>query len=158
MKADAAQVHIRRMCEADLDQVMAIAAGLKEAPHWPRGAYVAGLDKRGTPRRIALVAEEAEAAIVVGFAVASLLPPQAELESIGVLAGEQRRGIGQKLFSVLVDELRAAAASEFLLEVRSSNQAALNFYRSQGWSEIGCRPRYYADPEEDAVLMSLILG
>jgi ribosomal-protein-alanine N-acetyltransferase len=90
--------------------------------------------------------------------VASLLPPQAELESIGVLAGEQRRGIGQKLFSVLVDELRAAAASEFLLEVRSSNQAALNFYRSQGWSEIGCRPRYYADPEEDAVLMSLILG
>jgi len=27
-----------------------------------------------------------------------------------------------------------------------------------GWHEAGMRPRYYAEPEEDAVLMSLALG
>jgi ribosomal protein S18 acetylase RimI-like enzyme len=46
---------------------------------------------------------------------------------------------------------------EVLLEVRASNQRARDFYRSLGWNETGIRPRYYADPEEDAVLMSLKL-
>ena len=46
---------------------------------------------------------------------------------------------------------------EVLLEVRASNQRALDFYRSLGWEETGRRPRYYADPEEDAVLMGLKL-
>jgi ribosomal protein S18 acetylase RimI-like enzyme len=53
--------------------------------------------------------------------------------------------------------LRTAGVREFILEVRASNQRALGFYRSLGWSETGRRPRYYADPEEDAVLMSLEL-
>jgi ribosomal-protein-alanine N-acetyltransferase len=87
-----------------------------------------------------------------------VLPPQAELETISVLAREQRRGIGRRLFFALVDELRAVGVSEFILEVRTSNRTALGFYRSLGWREAGRRPRYYADPEEDAVLMSLGLG
>jgi ribosomal-protein-alanine N-acetyltransferase len=57
----------------------------------------------------------------------------------------------------MAEELRVAGVREVLLEVRSSNQRALGFYRSLGWSETGRRPRYYADPEEDAVLMSLKL-
>jgi ribosomal-protein-alanine N-acetyltransferase len=146
------------MRAADLEQVMAIAASLKDASQWPRAAYVSALNPDSMPRRIALVAEELGSGAVAGFAVASFLAPQAELETIAVLAGEQRRGIGRKLFFALVDELRGAGASEFLLEVRASNQRALGFYRSLGWSEAGRRPRYYADPEEDAVLMSLGLG
>ncbi len=43
MKESAAQVRVRRMSEADLDQVMGIAAELKDAPHWPRAGYVAAL-------------------------------------------------------------------------------------------------------------------
>lgn len=158
MTAEAAALRIRRMRAADLEQVMAIAASLKGAPQWPRAAYVSALGKDSTPRRIALVAEEPGSGALAGFAVASFLAPQAELETIAVSAEEQRRGIGRKLFFALVDELRAAAASEFLLEVRASNQRALGFYCSLGWNEAGRRPRYYADPEEDAVLMSLGLG
>src|ERR1039458_3282156 len=104
-----------------------MAGSLKDAPQWPRTAYVSALDNDSTPRRIALVAEEPDGSTMAGFAVASFLPPQAELETIAVLAADQRRGIGRKLFSFLVDELRAASASEFLLEVRASNQKALGF-------------------------------
>jgi ribosomal-protein-alanine acetyltransferase len=158
MTAEVAALPIRRMRATDLEQVMAIAASFKDAPQWPRAAYLSALDTDSTPRRIALVAEKPDGSAVAGFAVASFLPPQAELETIAVLAADQRRGIGRKLFFALVDELRAASASEFLLEVRASNQKALGFYRSLGWIEAGRRPRYYADPEEDAVLMSLALG
>lgn len=148
---------IRRMRAGDLDQVMAIAGSLSQTPHWTQSAYLVALDPHASPRRIALVAEDPVAG-VVAFAVASLLAPQAELETIAVAPSSQRRGLARKLLSALVGELSAAAAVEFLLEVRFSNHAALALYRSLGWRETGLRPRYYSDPEEDAVLMSLGLG
>ncbi len=149
---------VRRMRAEDLAQVMAMAKSLKDAPQWPQQAYFAIFDPTSAPRRVAVVAANLNSGDVLGFAVAGLLPPQAELESIAVRADMQRRGIGAKLLGELADELRAAATSEILLEVRASNRAGLAFYRSLGWNQVGLRPRYYADPEEDAVLMSLSLG
>jgi [ribosomal protein S18]-alanine N-acetyltransferase len=157
MKAGAA-VHVRRMRESDLDRVMAIAASLKDAPHWKREAYLAALDAGRTPHRIALVAEGKAAESLSGFAVASVVTPQAELESIAVAAAAQGQGIGGALLQALAAELRKGGIVEVLLEVRASNGNALGFYRNLGWSETGRRPRYYADPEEDAVLMSWTLG
>ena len=149
---------MRRMRVEDVDQVVAIAAGLKDAPHWPRPVYVAALDPAATPRRVALIAASETSGAVAGFVIASVLQPQAELETIAVRPEAQRQGIGSGLFSILVDELKAAAVSEILLEVRQSNCAGLAFYGSLGWRPMGTRPRYYTDPEEDAILMSLALG
>jgi ribosomal-protein-alanine N-acetyltransferase len=149
---------VRRMRVEDIDQVMAIAAGLKDAPHWSRLVYDAALDPSAIPRRIALIAANEISGIVAGFAVASILVPQAELELIAVRADAQRQGIGSKLCKFLVDELKAVAVNEILLEVRASNRAARALYESLGWQPTGSRPRYYADPEEDAILMSLALG
>jgi ribosomal-protein-alanine N-acetyltransferase len=145
------------MCETDLKEVMELAGSLKEAPRWPRAAYAAALDRDAVPERIALVAAAAEPGRVMGFAVARLLPPQAELETIGVAAEGQRQATGRRLMDEMVEKLKLAGVREAILEVRASNQKALGFYRSLGWSETGRRPRYYADPEEDAVLMSLEL-
>ena len=91
------------MTAADLTRVLEIAAGLPESPHWPESAYLDALNPESTPRRIALVAAGLEE--VDGFTVASLLPPQAELESIAVAAGSQRRGLGRTLFDALVKDL-----------------------------------------------------
>jgi ribosomal-protein-alanine N-acetyltransferase len=146
------------MCGADLKEVMEIAGNLKEAPQWPRAAYLAALDRETVPRRIALVSQEAEPLRVTGFAVASLLAAQSELETIAVAAREQRHGAGRRLLDEMVDQLKLAGVREAVLEVRASNHAALGFYRATGWSETGRRPRYYADPIEDAVLLRLRLG
>jgi ribosomal-protein-alanine N-acetyltransferase len=149
------------MTAADLDRVIEIELHLKQAPHWPRMAYVAALNTKNVPRRIALVAEEAKTGAVAGFAVASLrtgsLPLQAELETIAVAAHFQRRGVARQLLSVLAEELRLEQVNAVLLEVRASNDTALALYRSLGFAEAGRRPRYYADPVEDAVLMLLAL-
>jgi len=143
------------MIPADLDRVLAIAANLPTAPHWPRSAYQAALAPEAAPRRTALVAEDA--GFVEGFAVASLLPPQAELELIAVAAAAQRRGMASQLFLALAAELRAAQLAEIILEVRPSNQPALDFYRRMGLLVSGHRTRYYQNPEEDAILMRLSL-
>jgi ribosomal-protein-alanine N-acetyltransferase len=153
MASLAENTQIRRMTVADLPRVMEIATSLPQSPHWPESAYLDALNPESTPRRIALVA--VDSGNVHGFAVASLLPPQAELESIAVAAGSQRLGLGRLLFEGLVNELRASGALEIVLEVRESNHAAIAFYRSAGLGQTGLRPTYYADPVEDAVLMQL---
>ena len=157
MPGSAAPMTIRKMVAVDLEQVMAIAAGLRDAPHWPQSAYITALDPTSTPRRIALVAVNEQSGRMAGFAVASLHPPQAELESIAVREEVHRQGIGSRLLAQLEDELRAAAVSELLLEVRDSNHTATAFYRVLGWKQSGLRSRYYADPEEDAIVMSHLI-
>jgi ribosomal-protein-alanine N-acetyltransferase len=160
---------IRRMTPADIDRVMEIAENVKEAPQWPRSAYLAALASQVGPPRIALVAEAPgnsteppsdsssppEWGAVAGFAVASLLPPEAELESIAVAPAFQRRGLARRLFDALAEELRPAGITEVILELRASNRTALDFYRVLGFVQTGRRPRYYHDPIEDALLMRL---
>jgi ribosomal-protein-alanine N-acetyltransferase len=148
---------IRRMTPADLDRVIEIAESLKDAPRWPRSAYLAAMDPEAAPIRIALAAEYPGSGALAGFAVASLLPPQAELETIAVASQLQRRGLARQLFAALAAELRTAMVIEIILEVRVSNQPALGLYRRLGFVETGRRPSYYHDPVEDAVLMRLRL-
>ena len=145
---------IRPMTPAVLDRVMAIAGSLQDAPHWPLAAYQAALHPQSVPRRIALAAEDAVAGGVVGFAVAIVVGPKADLETIAVAADGQRRGVGAGLLAALVEELKLAQVDEVLLEVRASNGQALAFYRRRGFSQTGRRPRYYADPVEDALLLA----
>jgi ribosomal-protein-alanine N-acetyltransferase len=158
MNSPFSAVCVRRMMLADLDSVIEIAESLKEAPHWPRSAYQEAVNCGGAARRrIALVAENHGSKIVTGFVVASLLAPQAELESIAVVRAAQRHGLARRLFASLAAELARAEITEILLEVRPSNGSALGLYRRLGFAETGRRPRYYLDPAEDAVLMRLEL-
>jgi ribosomal-protein-alanine N-acetyltransferase len=110
-----------------------------------------------TCEAIETTCEAIESGEVVGFAVASLTPPQAELEIIGVAPAVQRRGRARQIFGELAAELGAAQVAEVYLEVRASNQPALELYRRLGFMVAGRRPRYYHDPIEDAVLMRLRL-
>jgi ribosomal-protein-alanine N-acetyltransferase len=150
-------VRVRRMTPADLDSVIEIAGSLKEAPCWPRSAYLDAVDTEAACRRIALVAEEPGSGNLAGFAVASLLAPQAELEMIAVAPAAQRHGLARQIFAALTVELASAGISEIMLEARASNAAALGLYRRLGFAETGRRPRYYHDSVEDAVLMRLQL-
>jgi ribosomal-protein-alanine N-acetyltransferase len=157
MNSPAAGMNVRRMTADDLEQVMAMAGNLKDVPHWPRAAYLDALDPESKPCRIALVAADMETGALVGTAVASLVAPQAELESIAVAVPSQRNGVGRRLLAAMTEELRLVGVQEVILEVRASNQTARGFYRGLGFSETGRRQLYYADPVEDAVLMVLRL-
>jgi ribosomal-protein-alanine N-acetyltransferase len=159
-------VEIRRMAVGDLDHVLTLAESLPQGPHWPRSAYLNAINSQfeleSTPHRIALVVGASWADLqpgsILGFVVTSVLPPQAELETIAVAPKSQRHGLGKLLFRAVAAELKAAGVSELLLEVRASNRPALAFYRTLGFAETGLRPSYYADPIEDAILMRLPLA
>ena len=48
---------------------------------------------------------------------------------------------------------RAQGSPRAHLEVRASNAAAIELYRSFGFVATGARPGYYSDDREDAVIM-----
>ncbi len=152
---------VRQMCGMDLDAVMEITARLKELPQWTRANYQAALNADAAPRRIALVAIGPELEFrLMGFVVASLIPPQAELEIIAVDTHFQRCGLALRLFVELAGRLAPAEVTEVILEVRASNQPSLGLYRRLGFVETGRRPGYYTnppEPPEDAILMRLEL-
>lgn len=148
-------IKIRPMIAADVEAVVKIAANLKEAPQWQFDTYARALDRAGLPRRIALTAEHQTSGRAVGFVVVSLVPPEAELETIAVAGEFQRFGIARRLFGEMIRMLRETGTSRVTLEVRVANRAALTFYSSLGFAEVGRRTRYYANPVEEAVLMAL---
>ena len=148
-------VEIRPMRAADIAQAMEIAAGLKELAPWTPAQWAEAVSSQGAGRRSALVAVAAGA--VVGFALAAVAAPEAELESIAVERARQGQGVGRRLWAALLAGFRAAAVTDVFLEVRASNRQALRFYRALGFVQTGRRPRYYVDPVEDAALLRLRL-
>ena len=158
MSFNAAPIQVRPLAVPDLDHLLGMVELLDEAPHWSRGQFENLLLADSSRPRLALVACDARSGEVLGFVVAGLVPPEAELESIAVASSVQRRGIGRRLLASLVTRLRTSGILQLHLEVRASNQTALRFYSAQNFNQTGVRPRYYTDPEEDAVLMTLRLA
>lgn len=157
MSSGKADVPVRPMRVSDLARVIEIEQDLKDAAHWTRLAWGRVLDPKAARRRVAVVAEDPGSGGVIGFVVAAVTPPEAELESIAVAPEWQRQGVARRLFDGLADELRRAEVWEVFLEMRSSSRAAFGLYSTLGFAVSGRRARYYANPEEDAVLMHLRL-
>jgi ribosomal-protein-alanine acetyltransferase len=157
-------VQLLHATAAHLDAILALERATQYAPHWPPAAYSAIIAPDGSaPRRCLIVAEVGET--LVGFAVGLMHPAPdpdcgvriAELESVGVTASARRAGIGRALCGAVFEWCRAQGATEIVLEVRASNQAANSLYAKLGFTQTGRRPHYYRDPEDDALAMRLEL-
>jgi len=150
-----ASVEVRTMTVSDLATVMEIADSLPDAPHWPRLTWLEVLEPGRMPLRLALVVADKQANALLGFAVVTLVPPQAELEVIAIASLHQRQGFGRLLLASLVETAKPLGITELQLEVRDSNLAAIGFYHRLGFAQTGKRAGYYADPAGDAILMDL---
>src|SRR5579884_708763 len=138
---------VRRMEGRDIDAVLKLERNVPEAPHWKRAAYEG---------RTGFVAESGGQ--LIGFAMGRLVADVCELESIVVAVEARGQGVGKALFRAVVEWAQSCNALRLELEVRASNIRAVSIYRSAGMQSEGVRPKYYASPEEDAILMGMSLG
>jgi ribosomal-protein-alanine N-acetyltransferase len=155
---------VRRAQPADLDPILAIAAASPEAPQWQPAGYTPYLMRDSTHPsllRTAIVAASEEK--IQGFAAATLLleadSPGAkslcQLDSIAVLPEARRQTIATSLLRNVLERAAAHHAHHFSLEVRAGNTPAIRLYERQGLRPEGRRPRYYAHPEEDALILGM---
>ena len=95
---------------------------------------------------------------IAAWAVVMTVLDEAELLIIGVRPDMQRQGLGSKLLSFVLGELRGKTVL-MNLEVRAGNLPAIGLYKRFGFLQTGIRRGYYpgenGSGREDALHMSL---
>lgn len=104
-----------------------------------------------SPNVVVLVARHRNQ--LVGFAIMEFFGEHAHLYLLGIQPSYQRTGLGRRLLHWLEESALTAGTPIIYLEVRASNQVALQFYRSLEYREIA-RVRQYYGGRECAVRMA----
>ena len=71
-----------------------------------------------------------------------------EILAIATVKEYRNKGIAQEL-------LNKIKTKDIFLEVRKSNEKAINFYKKNNFKQISIRKGYYSDPTEDAIIMKM---
>ena len=90
---------------------------------------------------------------VAGYVGSQTVMGEADMMNIAVLPDYRRQGVAQQLVLVLINKLKAMDAYRLTLEVRASNAPAIELYDKLGFVQVGCRPNYYSNPKEDALIL-----
>ncbi|MBK5220454.1 MAG: ribosomal protein S18-alanine N-acetyltransferase [Thermoleophilia bacterium] len=141
------EVRVRRLAYSDLPAVIAIERRSFPTP-WSLAMFVLELSK---PSGICLAAHAGDD--LLGYVVCSRYDQVWHLMNIAVSADHRRSGVAGQLMRRLFDDARGVLP--FTLEVRVSNQGAIEMYERFGFRSAGVRPRYYHDNGEDALIMWL---
>lgn len=148
------------MTEHDLIEVVEIeeSSGLSR---WGWEAYYGELAR--PDETIMLVARPgfmhpaAERFRVLGFIATRRTADELHINNMAVRDGWRQEGIGSQLLSAALEEGSRRGVSRSFLEVRASNEPAQTLYAKFGFHATGKRPGYYADPREDALVMTATL-
>jgi [ribosomal protein S18]-alanine N-acetyltransferase len=140
-------LNIRSIESCDIEAILAIQSVCPEIAQWTISDYarvaqgeMAGWVCQGEPD-------------ILGFLVARPSGSDIEILNLAVRRDTRRLGIGASLVREAFEWGRAEHAERAIIEVRASNVAALAFYERFGFRVAGRRPRYYAAPVEDALLL-----
>jgi len=118
---------------------------------WPLWDLVGVLTFPNIVRLRAMAGEQ-----MIGFIACDLRPSErlAWIATIGVLTEYRGRGIGRALLQACEQRL---ALPRVRLNVRISNQVAIQLYQTSGYERAGIWPAYYQDGE-DALIMEKALS
>jgi len=149
----AVEARFEPLSEARLDAVLAIEQTAYAQP-WSRGNFTDSL-KAGYQAQL-LLADDA----ILGYFIAMKGVDEVHLLNITVAPDHQGQGWGRVMLDALAIWSRGQGAQWLWLEVRVSNQRALQIYERHGYRRVGERKGYYPaghGRREDAVVMSLRL-
>jgi len=139
-------LQIRALTYGDLPALAAIERRAFPTP-WSIAMFVLELSK---PTGVCLAAlREGE---LVGYTICSRYDTVWHVMNIAVDPSARRQGIASALLAGLYRRAGERDA-QFTLEVRRSNQAAIDLYERDGFRVAGLRRRYYQDNGEDALIM-----
>ena len=101
-----------------------------------------------------LVAEEPETKQVLGYAGVLVMADEGYITNVAVFPEYRRQRIAAQIIKVFCDFAQGNHLAFLTLEVRPTNTAAIELYRSFGFEEVGRRKNYYDLPKEDALILT----
>ena len=90
---------------------------------------------------------------VIGHAGIMYVGNDGHVTTVAVDPQWQGRGVATRLMSALCEHALTRSISALTLEVRVGNERAISLYRRFGFAPAGVRKNYYAEVNEDALVM-----
>ena len=140
-------INIQKATEDDIPRILEIEQE-SNSPPWTHGALLNELYKTDSYFIIAV-----NNVNIIGFAILSKTGDDGELLKIAVDKFARKTGIGNLLIKAIIDYATENELESIFLEVRISNEPALNLYKKHGFKPVRTRKNYYTDPVEDALNM-----
>jgi ribosomal-protein-alanine N-acetyltransferase len=146
------EFEIEPMRLGDLDAVMEIEKASFRSP-WSGQVFLEEMSRDWA--HVDVVRDQDRRA--VAFGNYWLVADEVHLLNIATHAEHRRQGHASRLLAHVIEFGRGRGCRVVTLEVRRSNAAAIRLYRRFGFRAVGVRPNYYAEDQEDAVVMLLDL-
>ena len=135
----------------DLDEVARIESESFPAP-WKRDFFESELSEPYRYARV-LSSQDGSLPLVGGYLFAVSLYEEFHINKIATDRRLRQQGWGRTLLEDALARARSMGSTAITLEVRVSNAAARQFYKSYGFAEAYCRRAYYQDGEDALVLV-----
>ena len=142
-------VELRKLELRDLDAIERIERESYPTP-WSRSMFASELAK---PSSLSLGAFDAEGGDLVGYLIISRYVDAWHVMNVAVTPRFRRRGIARLLLDRLFEVTATDERRGYTLEVRVSNEGAIELYGKLGFKPRGVRRGYYTDNREDALIM-----
>ena len=142
-------IEYRTLKLRDLNSIEEIERSSYPTP-WSRSMFAGELSK---PSSICLGAIDTERNELVGYLIISRYVDAWHVMNVAVADSYRRCGIASGLMERLFEDTSRDGRRGYTLEVRVSNEAAIQLYEKLGFKARGIRRGYYTDNREDALIM-----
>lgn len=145
--AEELSVRVRRFRAEDAEAIGRLEAQCFTMPWSAKAFRELTLDAQS----VGLVAEMDDQ--IVGFCSVTNVSGEGDVNNVAVAPEFQGRGIATSMLKELIRQGEMLGITDFTLEVRAGNAAAIHLYEKLGFVSEGIRPRFYEKPTEDAEIM-----
>ena len=118
------------------------------------------MDALDNPAALFLVDEQevanttgAVSRMIAGYIGMYIALDEGEITNVAVFEPLRKQGTGSRLVQAMIQEARQRAVTRIVLEVRCSNEPAIQLYGKYGFLKVGVRKGFYEAPREDADIM-----
>lgn len=146
------QITIAPMELWDIDGVMEIEYASFAIP-WSREAFEEELTNN--KHAVYIVAKQDNK--VIGYGGMWKVLEEGHITNIAVHPDFRRMRVGYAIVEALTQIAKNKGIGSMTLEVRENNIAAQGLYRKFGFEVVGRRKKYYADNNEDALIMTMVM-
>lgn len=143
------KMFIRDMAEADVGEVYTIENETFSDP-WSKTSFRESISEPSNHYLVAIAEGR-----VVGYCGYWGVAGEGYIYNVAVKASFRRQGIGLSMLKELIVQAICRGISSLTLEVRRSNEEAIQLYKRLGFAEAGVRKDFYTKPSEDAIIMWL---
>ena len=147
MKLNKEEICIRRLAPEEALKAAELEAECFSMP-WSSAAFEKLAGGKGSICLAVFLKEQ-----LIGCCSVMNLAGDGEINNVAVREAYRGQGIASAMLLELVRQGEEMGITDFTLEVRKGNAAAIHLYEKAGFRSEGIRPGFYDKPKEDAVIM-----